>query len=519
MSTTTPALPSSVCEILAQRARERPGEPCIHFEGTAWSNAEIWEGAGRLAGGLAELGVRKGTHVALMLENEPRFYLTWFGLARLGAVEVPVNTAFFGESLAHVLADSGSEVLVLGDVGAEAVAGLETLPAALHTIVVTGEVPAALAARVRVVRLDELDGETADAELSPLDPIAVMYTSGTTGVSKGVVLCHRYFVLVGHANAVNMRLGPEDRYLTCLPLFHGMAQLSGTMAPLYAGSDIVLTRRFSVSAFWDTCREQGVTSFGAIAAMTAMLYGAPPTPGDREHDVRYAFAIAIPASLHEPFEERFGVRLVGGYGLTEGSMLTYAPYDDRRPGSSGRAVPHFDVEIHDEGGRAVPAGTVGEIVCRPRTHGAIMSGYHGRPEATLEAWRGLWLHTGDLGRMDADGSLTFVDRGKDAIRRRGENISSFEVESAVARLPGVAEVAAYAVPSELGEDEVMLAVVPSDPGLSAEQLHVACAGVLPRFSLPAYIRFLDAMPYTPTNKVRKVQLREEGVTPSTWVAP
>jgi crotonobetaine/carnitine-CoA ligase len=316
-----------------------------------------------------------------------------------------------------------------------------------------------------------------------------------------------------------MRLGPEDRYLTCLPLFHGMAQLSGTMAPLLAGAAIVLERRFSVSRFWDVCRTHGVTGFGSIAAMTSMLQSAPESDADREHDVRFAFAVAVPAPVHVAFEARFGVRLVNGYGLTEASMLTYCPYDDRRPGSSGVPVPQFEVELHGADGHAVEVREVGEIVCRPRTHGALMLGYHRRPEATLAAWRDLWFHTGDLARADEDGFLYFVDRDKDAIRRRGENISSFEVEAEVALHPGVAEVAAYPVPSELGEDEVMIAVVAADASLTPEDLHGFCRDVLPRFAVPRYVRFMDALPHTPTAKVRKVSLREEGVAPGTWVAP
>jgi crotonobetaine/carnitine-CoA ligase len=507
---------ATITRLLEARARENPGGPCIVFENTTLSNAEVWKHSGRIAGGLAELGVTKGTHVAIMLANEPRFYLTWFALMRLGAIEVPINTAFFGDALDHVLRDSAAELLVLGEVGFNAVAGLRELPATLRRIVVAHAGFPDVS--VPTVSFDELDGDPPDVETGPLDPAAILYTSGTTGASKGVLLGHRYFLLIGKFNALNMRLNENDRYLTCVPLFHGLGQASGTIAPLLSGGAIVLARKFSVSAFWDVCRQHGVTAFGAIAAMTAMLQRASPSDGDRGHCVRYAFAVAAPAELHEAFEARFGVRLVNGFGLTEGTMLTYCPYDDRRPGSAGVAVPYVAVQIHDESGLQVPSGEVGEIVARPLTHGAFAQGYLGQPEATIELWRNLWLHTGDLAKMDEEGFLYFVDRSKDAIRRRGENISSVEVESAVARHKGVSEVAAYAVPSSLGEDEVMLAVVPADPQLSPEDLHAYCREVLPRFSVPSFIRFIAEMPYTPTNKIRKVQLREEGVTADTWRA-
>jgi crotonobetaine/carnitine-CoA ligase len=510
-------MPPTVTALLEARARSSPDAPLVHCENESWTNAQMWDWAGRIGGGLTSVGVGKGTHVALLLENEPLFYAVWFGLARLGAVEVPINTAFFGESLRHVLTDSDAEVLVVGEAGLDALASLDEIPARLHTVVVagtTGSLPDTCQ-HCNIVAIDDLSGELPTTEVQPLDPLAVMYTSGTTGVSKGVVLCHRYFLLVASANVAAMRLGPGDRYLTCLPLFHGMAQLSGTMAPLLAGGDIVLVRRFSVSRFWETCHAHQVTAFGAIAAMPAMLQAAPTTPLDREHAVRYGFAVAVPAAIHRPFEERFGVRLVGGYGLTEASMITYCDYDERVPGTAGRAVPHFEVAVHDDDDERLPPGQVGEIVCRPLTHGAIMSGYYGRPEDTIETFRNLWLHTGDLGRLDEHGVLTFVDRAKDAIRRRGENISSFEVEAAVLRHPAVAEVAAYAVPSELGEDEVMLAVVPSGT-VTAVEIAEHCMSVLPRYAVPTYVRFLEQMPYTPTNKVRKGELRSAGVTADTW---
>jgi crotonobetaine/carnitine-CoA ligase len=229
--------------------------------------------------------------------------------------------------------------------------------------------------------------------------------------------------------------------------------------------------------------------------------------------VRFAFCIAVPGTIQRQFEERFGVRLIDGYGITEGGQISYSPYDAPKVGSCGVPVPLYEVELHDEHGSPVPTGEVGEIVVRPRRAGVCMDGYLNDPVATLAAFRDLWLHTGDLGRFDDEGHLYFVDRAKDAIRRRGENISSVEVELAASRHAAVAEVAAYPVPSELGEDEVMLAVVVRDgEQLSAEELLAHCRETLPRFAVPRYIRFVDSLPRTPTQKVAKYRLRAEGIT-------
>jgi crotonobetaine/carnitine-CoA ligase len=363
---------------------------------------------------------------------------------------------------------------------------------------------------------DSLQGSRVAVDGRTSDPVAVMYTSGTTGRSKGAVVPHRYYLMMAAGFARNMRLGRDDVYYNCLPLFHAMAQLSGTMAPLCAGAKVVLVPRFSLSRFWDDCRGFGVTGFGAIAAMTSLLYNQPPSPQDRDHRVRFGFAVAVPAAIEQSFERRFGVRLINGFGMTEASQVTYMPYDQHRPGSCGRPVDFYELEIHDALDRPVPPGEVGEIVVRPRSHSLTMIGYHRMPEETVMAMRNLWLHTGDLGRFDDDGFLYFADRAKDAIRRRGENISSTEVEEALLKHPGVVEAAAYPVASELGEDDVMVAiVVAGDPAPTATDIVEHCVGELPGFAVPSFVRIVPELPKTPTMKTEKYRLRADGVTPDT----
>ncbi|TDB95482.1 ATP-dependent acyl-CoA ligase [Actinomadura sp. 7K534] len=494
-----------ITDPLRERAAATPDRVFCHSGAESLTYRQLWSEVRRVAGGLQALGVGRGTRVALVMDNGPRFLTTWFALALIGAVEVPVNTAFHGASLRYVLEQSGCAAVVVDDRYADRVSALGPLD---KLLICDADERAAAA-------WTELDGEPDESFDGTTEPAAIMYTSGTTGRSKGVVLSHRYFLLMAAANIRNMRLGEDDVYYTCLPLFHGMAQLSGTMAPLIAGAELVVAQKFSASRFWDDCRRYGVTGFGSIAAITSMLYNRPAEPGDRDHRVRFAFAVAVPAAVERRFEERFGVRLINGYGITEAGQVTYQPYDAPKPGSAGTPVGLYELEIHDPHDRPLGPGEKGEIVVRPRQNSAMMAGYHAMPEATVEAFRNLWLHTGDLGYRDADGYLYFVDRGKDAIRRRGENISSLEVEAAVVRHPGVAEVAAYPVPSGLGEDEVMIAVIRADEALTAAELARHCAAELPRFAVPAYIRFVGALPRTPTAKVEKYRLRAEGVTGDT----
>ncbi|WP_051248088.1 AMP-binding protein [Nocardioides halotolerans] len=489
---------------------EDPARTFLRTPERTWSYEELWAECRRIAGGLESLGVAPGDRVALLLDNHADFVATWFGTVHLGAVMVPVNTAFHGASLSYVLGQSGATTVVTEHQYLDRVDAVRAELPDLRTVVVRGG-PADAPGHPM---LTELAGEPTARHGAGGDPAAIVYTSGTTGRSKGVVIPHRYYLQMARTNGRAMRLTRDDVYYTCLPLFHGMAQLSGTMGPLLAGGQVVVVPRFSVSRFWTDCRDHAVTGFGAIAAMTSMLFKQAPDARDRDHRVRFAFAVAVPASIEAAFERRFGVRLINGFGMTEAGQMTYMPYDAPRPGTCGKPVDLYQLEIHDPADHPLPPGEVGEIVVRPTAPSVTMSGYHDMPEQTLSSWRNLWLHTGDLGRLDQDGYLYFVDRNKDAIRRRGENISSLEVEAALLQHDDILEVAAYPVPSELGEDDVMVAVV-SRPGLTAAGLWTHCRAVLPSFAVPRYVRFVDALPKTPTQKVEKYRLRAEAVTGDT----
>jgi crotonobetaine/carnitine-CoA ligase len=314
-----------------------------------------------------------------------------------------------------------------------------------------------------------------------------------------------------------MDYGPDDVVFNAFPLFHVNARYSGVLPVMYAGGQSVLRSRFSVSGFWDTCREYGVTAFNYMGAVLMMLYKQPEKPDDADNPVRRAYGAPAPVTIYQDFERRFGVQLVEVYGSTEGGTITMNTVDSFRIGSCGKPVPYYDVRIHDPDDRPLPAGEVGEIVVRPREPNALFEGYHDMPAETLTAFRNLWFHTGDRGRTDEDGYFYYVDRMKDSIRRRGENISSWEVEKVVTAHESVAEAAAIGVPSEHTEEEVLIVVV-AKPGYDIDPVSILdlCQQRLPYYAVPRYVHVTNELPKTPSQRVEKYRLRAAGLPPGTW---
>jgi len=348
------------------------------------------------------------------------------------------------------------------------------------------------------------------------DIACVMYTSGTSGPAKGVLMPHAHCFLYGRGAIDSLALTADDVYYIVLPLFHANGLLMQLAATLIAGCSAIVRPRFSASAWLDDVRRHGATATNCLGALAAFLIATPPTPHDRDHRLRVVKNAPNLAEHETVFRERFGVPdVTSGFGMTEVNIPTWGRLGESLPGTAGRVYDRFfEMVIADpETDRPVAAGELGEILVRPKVPFGFMAGYHGRAQQTVEAWRNLWFHTGDAGTLSADGVLTFVDRIKDCIRRRGENLSATEIESAFATLAGVAEVAAYAVPSDIrgGEDEVMLAVVPA-PGAQPTPQQVAdhAERTLPRFARPRYVSVIDALPKTATGKVQRALLRKRG---------
>ncbi len=499
--------------LLAERARTHGDTAFLRFTSGDLTFADVDERVSRLAGGLRSLGIGRGDTVPVLLPNSPGFVIAWLALCRLGAVACLVNTAFKGPALAHALAATGARWIVEHPSVATAVdAVLPELPVA--PVRIGAEQLADLADRAAAPD----DGVRSTHTAS--DPAMVLFTSGTTGVSKGCVLPHRYTVRQAELMAQHLGFRPDDVFYSPFPLFHIDAAVLTVGPALVLGTTAAIGERFSVSGFWSEVRRFGATVFDFMGATLTMLHKAPARPDDADNPARLAWGVPVPDEIAADVEARFGLQLVELYGSTDAGLPMYHPVDvPRRPGSCGTVIDAYTTRLVDEHGFVVPVGEVGELLVRPNEPSLMADGYLGMPEATLASRRDLWFHTGDLLRCDADGYHSFVGRRSDSIRRRGENVSAFEVEEVVKLHPDVLDAAAFGVPSELTEDDVMVAVVPR-PGATLDPalLLAFCAERAARHMVPRYVDVVDDLPRTPTEKVRKDALRERGVTATTYDA-
>ena len=514
-----------VPEVLAHQAAARGDAPFVTMvDGPALTYAQAQDEAARMAGFLAGHGVQPGDMVAVMLPNGLDFVRVWLGLARLGAVLVALNTDLKGAFLEHQLENAAARLAIVDQGLLDRFADVAPRLTALKTVLTVGT---AVAPSGFPFTLAALEGwRAAEPCAGPMpragDTHCVMYTSGTTGPSKGVLMPHGHAFLFALGSIDNYAMTEADRYYICLPLFHANGLFMQLFASMVAGCGAVLRERFSASAWISDIRRYGCTLTNSLGAVTAFVVSQPPRADDRDHRLRLVSAAPNPAATEAVLRERFGIRdVVGIYGMTEVNIPLYCEMGNPRPGTCGRLYDrYFEVEIRDPvTDIPVPRGSVGELMVRPKAASGFMSGYHRMPDKTVEAWRNLWFHTGDAAVMGEDGYVTFVDRIKDCIRRRGENVSSYEVETAVARLEGVEEVAAYGVPTGIAgmEDDIMLAIVPSEgASLDPKAIVDHAARELPRYAQPRYVEIVDALPKTPTAKIQKAKLRERGVGPGAW---
>jgi crotonobetaine/carnitine-CoA ligase len=501
---------------MLQEGAERHGErPLLRFDGLERSFLGVRDAVAAAAGTLAEAGIVRGDRVAMMCENRIELLDLMLGCAWLGAVAVPLNTALRGDQLRHQLVNSGARVLAI-DTALLDVLDVVEPPPALEAVWALDGVPATVPSGYSVVEPPAAGAPVDASPVGPGDTGAILYTSGTTGPAKGVQCPHAQFYWWGILMGEVFELTEDDVLYTCLPLFHTNA-LNAFVQALLAGATFHLGPRFSASRFWTRCAEAGATVTYVLGAMVNILMSRPEGPEDRAHEVRVALAPATPPDLFDRFGERFGLQLLEGYGSTEANGVLFGNLHEQRAGFMGPVREGFEAIVADEQDRELPDGVDGELLLRNGPPFAFATGYFGMPEKTVEAWRNLWFHTGDRVVREPDGWFRFVDRIKDTIRRRGENISSFEVEQALLSHPAVSAAAAFPVASEMAEDEVAAAIVLEEGAtLEPEELMRHCEPRLAYFAIPRYVRIVDELPQTANGKVRKSLLRDAGVLEGDW---
>ena len=513
-----------VGRLLEDKAAKLPDHPILFWSDEVYTYSQLNYNANKIARGFLDIQLQHSDRVAVMMQSSPTYIGVWFGLAKLGAIEVPINTAYKGDLLAHIINSSGASVAVVDIEFLPVFEQIIKLCPLLKRIVINTDANSPKNFSIKEeVTYDQLsllssdDGSNLGHNILPEDIACVMFTSGTTGPSKGVIINNAFELSFAVIFNEIVSLSSSDITYNFLPFFHiaGKFILLGTM---FVDGRMVLRARFSADSFWADVRKYGVTVTVGVGGICQMLYAKPSTPQDSENPLRMIYSVPNPHDVLEKFKKRFGVELTEGYGSTEANIVVYTrPNEDTPLGAAGRAAPYYDVRIVDEDDNEVPPGVSGEIVVRPKYANILMEGYFGLPEKTIETFRNLWFHSGDRGVMDESRYLFFLDRMKDAIRRRGENISSFEVERIVSKYSAVSEVAAIGVPADVGEDEVKIIVVcREDTPINPIDLFKHCINEMPYFMVPRFIEFVDVLPRTPTQKVRKVELRELGVTNTTW---
>jgi crotonobetaine/carnitine-CoA ligase len=503
----------TIPKILAAAAEAQPGTPFILIRDQTHSYAQTDTLTTQLAFGLRAWGVARGSRVAIILDNSPEYVFTLLALAKLGALSIPVNTAARGEQLRYFLADSECTHIVVQDeyidILFECLGGVPPQP-----ICVVPSSDGAGAASVPTWKDILADGysyreRSLDVDLRASDPWLILYTSGTTGPSKGSILPHAHSLTIGRTQSERMNLGPGDRMYTYLPLFHGNALNYSTITALWARAAIALEKRFSASRFWDDVHRYQATQFNAMMIVTSVLEKLPVTPQEQSNPVRIAAMVPPPVNRRD-LERRWGLSIISQYAMSEAHPITILgpgeAYD--KPRTSGRVAPNMELRIVDDDDFEVPRGNPGEVTIRTREPWTMLHGYYGKPEATASAFRNLWFHTGDRAYLDEDGYLFFVDRVKDAIRRRGENISAYEIETVLSGHSDIIEVAAVPVPSEMGEDEVCVFIVRRAGSLSERDVVEFAVERMAYYMVPRYVDFVTEMPKTPSQKIQKFALRE-----------
>ena len=497
-------------DLLRSSAEIYATRTAVLFEGESLTYEDLLIRTQSLAGGLAAQGIGAQDHVALILDNSLECILSWLACSLTGCTEIPINPQYRGELLHYLLADCEATAIICDSHYLPHIMDVAGRLPALKLVVVNGNASAPGPLGIRLVELASCEAGTEFDGPADAAEHVILYTSGTTGPSKGVIHTQRSCMALARYNASVLGYEPNDRLLNFFPLFHQNARYTGVIPALASGASIRIERKLSTSTFWQTCDRDRITAFNYLGSVLRMILNVtPPERRAGTHSITRAFGAGASPDLWREFEERLGIDLFEVYGLSEAPMATInAPGPDRSPaGSAGRAGELFEVSVFDEDDVPLPPGEVGEIVMRPRCPDAMMLGYYNKDEATVQSFRNLWFHSGDRGFLTDQGDLYFEERSKDSIRRRGENISAWEVESIVEQHPAVAEAAVYGVPSADLDEEVAVSIVPSGETADLDAIFAFARERLPAYAVPTLMRIVPDLPRTPTAKVKKTELR------------
>ncbi|MCC7048621.1 MAG: AMP-binding protein [Alphaproteobacteria bacterium] len=499
----------TIGRILTDRARETPEFVYARFETQAIDFRTLDRRVNRFANALIAAGIGPDDRVALMLPNHPDYFVAFLALLKLGVCQVPINVHLKGEGLAYLLGHAAPRAMIVDERYADAV--LPVL-AKQHPPLMIWRGAAQPVEGARNVGFDSLaqHAETSEPPFAPTPDkvVSIMYTSGTTGLPKGVMVTDRMLRVAARASCRLAEVKPGDVFHVWEPLYHigGVeVMILGLMEPITLG----MVERFSVSQFWSQVRQFGCTHIHFLGGVLAMLLKEPAGTRDRDHKVRVAWGGGCPVTIWRAFEERFGVQVRECYGMTECSSFTTQNLTGKL-GSTGKVLPFFEVRIADDAGNALGANQRGEIWVREKFPGLITGGYFKNPEATAASKRDEWFLTGDLGYFDADGDYYYAGRKKDSIRRRGENIASYEVERMINEHPSVAESGIVGVGNELGDEDIKV-FLRLKPGTTVEPLDFVkwCETRMAYFQVPRFVDFIDEFPKTPSERIRKDALSRD----------
>ncbi len=500
---------NDVATLVREKARKNGDRIALRFLHGDLTYRQLDEQSERLAAGLADQGVTPGARLACLVSNRPEFVVTWFGTLKASAVFVPLNTALRGELLEYELRDCQPSLAIVEEVFRGAFQGAPT--GSLPTWWIPSKEVPSRDAIVDHAFGDLLESRRPSLEFvpKPSSPASILYTSGTTGRPKGVVLPHRRLISTPREIGLRARLAEDSILFTALPLFHCNAQEKTALVALLNDLSAAFADRFHPTTFWQTAHRFQATHTALLTTMITILFNQAASPEDRSHGVHIAPASGTPRSIWREFEERFGIDIIESYGMTEcGCTTLMNPPDRVRLGSVGTPLGFVEAEVFDDHDRPVPPGEPGELVVRPKEAFTMFLEYFRKPEETVGAWRNLWFHTGDLVQLDQDGYFYFIDRKRDVIRRRGENIAPYDVEVILNRHPSVLESVVVGVPSEVGEEDVKAFVqLRLGQAIAAEELFAFLAERLPKFMVPRYLEYIDEIPKTANQKAQRFLLR------------